>query len=94
MTAGAPKPNSNTTQREERVPLQKTQLHQHVTLNITSQYLGDTKGVQGTKGLDNKRRVVQLRAESKKKLANLYLDQGGRHAREGAAVKQPRSRLA
>jgi len=29
---GAPKPNSNTIQREERVPLQKTQLHQHVTL--------------------------------------------------------------
>ena len=71
---GAPKPNSNTTQKEERVPLQKTQLHQHVTLNIMSQYLGDTKGVQWAKGLDNKRRVVLLIAESKGKLANLYLD--------------------
>jgi hypothetical protein len=39
-------------------------------------------------------RVVLLRAESKGKLANLLLDQGGRHAREGAAVKQQRSRLA
>ena len=91
---GMPKPNSNTTQREERVPLQKTQLHQHVTLNITSQYLGDTKGVQWTKDLNDNRRAVLLRAESKGKLANLYLDQGGTHAREGAAVKQPRSRLA
>ena len=91
---GAPKLNYNTTQGKERVPLQETQLHQHVTLNITSQYLGNAKGVQRTKGLDNKRRVVLLRAESKGKLPNLYLDQGGRHAREGAAVKQPRSRLA
>jgi len=31
---GAPKPNSNTTQREERVPLQKAQLHQHVKLKL------------------------------------------------------------
>jgi len=67
---GALKPNSNTTQREDRVPLQKT-------LKISSQYLGDTKGVQWIKGLDNKRQVVLLRAESKGKLANLYLDQGG-----------------
>jgi len=91
---GAPKLNYNTTQGKERVPLQETQLHQHVTLNITSQYLGDTKRVQWTKDLNYNRRVVLLRAESKGKLANLYLDQGGRHAMEGAAVKQPRSRLA
>jgi len=39
-------------------------------------------------------RVVLLRAESKGMLADLYLDQGGTHAKEGAAVKQPRSRLA
>jgi hypothetical protein len=52
-------PNSNTTQGEERIPLQKTQLHQHVTLNITSQHFEDTEGVQGTKGLDNKRQVAK-----------------------------------
>jgi hypothetical protein len=38
----------NTTQKEERVHLQKTQLHEHVTLSITSPYYGDKKGVQLT----------------------------------------------
>ena len=50
--------------------------------------------MQLAKGLDNKDRVVILRAESKGKQANLNLEQGGRHARMGAAVKQLRSRLA
>ena len=56
--------------------------------------LGDKKGVQRAKGLDNKSRVVLLRAKSKGTQANLYLEQSGRHAREGAAVKLLRSRLA
>jgi hypothetical protein len=44
--------------------------------------------------LDNKSRVVILRTESKGKRANLHLDQGGRHARKGAAMKQLRSCLS
>ena len=41
------------------------------------------------------KRVVLLIAESKGKQANLlYLEHGGRHARDGAAMKQQGSRLA
>jgi len=91
---GAPKPTP-TQPKEKREFLYRKRSCTNKSLSALRAHTRDTrKDYSELKVWDNKSRAVLLRAESKGKQANLYLDQGGRHAKKGAAVKQLRSRLA
>ena len=91
---GAPKPTPTQSKEKREFPYRKRSCT-NTSLSALRAHTRETQEEYNElKGLDNKNWVVLIRAESKGKQVNLYPEQGGRHAREGAAVKQPRSRLA